>query len=139
MFKNAYPKLTVESINLLISKIQLTPSDLSFALMQQLFNKHSTNLNVEADKLLTFVANFMFNLQKSTTTKTDPALVLKECFDQFLTQLNLNLTELTFANYAILLKTVLKMREAYSKLIFDNIFQQTAKKTVLSSEVINRT
>jgi len=29
---------------------------------------------------------------------------------------------LTFANYAILLKTVLKMREAYSKLIFDGIF-----------------
>jgi len=30
--------------------------------MQQLFNKYSTNQNVEADKLLTFVANYMFNL-----------------------------------------------------------------------------
>jgi hypothetical protein len=62
MIRNAYPKLAADGINLLISKIMLTPTEISFALMMQLFNKHSTNGNVEAEKLLAFVANFMFNL-----------------------------------------------------------------------------
>lgn len=53
--------------------------------------------------------------------------------------MNLHVTELTFANYALLNKTVMKMRQEYSKLIFDSMFHLTANQSALLSEVIERT
>jgi hypothetical protein len=53
--------------------------------------------------------------------------------------MNLHVTELTFVNYALLNKTVMKMRQEYSKLIFDSMFHLTANQSALLSEVIERT
>ena len=77
----------MESVNLLMSKIQPDPKSVSFGLMQQLFNKHSTNGSVEADKLLSFIANYMLNLEKLSKKQADPSTLLKDSFERFLLQL----------------------------------------------------
>lgn len=137
---NAYPKLTVDNINLLISKIQLDPKQISFGLMQQLFNKHSSNSSVEAGKLLTFIANFMINLEKGLKSQADPSTLLKDAFVRFFLQLNLSdVEELTLDQYVSLNKAIIKLRPAYSELIFNSVFHQSPRKTVSKTEIYERT
>lgn len=79
-FQNAYPKIGVELINLIMSKTKLTESEISLSLLDQIVKKFSTNNTNDAKKLLSFVANFMYNLEKRVSDKSDPTIVLEESF-----------------------------------------------------------
>jgi hypothetical protein len=108
--------------------------------MQQLFNKHSTNSSVEADKLLTFIANFMINLEKRFKSQADPSTLLKDAFERYFLQLNLSAAEeLTLAQYVSLNKAIVKLRPTYSELIFNSMFHQSTRKTVFKAEIHERT
>ena len=63
-----------------MSKTKLTESEISLSLLDQIVKKFSTNNTNDAKKLLSFVANFMYNLEKRVSDKSDPTIVLEESF-----------------------------------------------------------
>ena len=84
MFKNAYPKVQIEAVNQLLSNFTDAKGEVSLALMQQFFNKHSKNNSNEAGKLLSFVANMMYNVNSTGGKQTDPAAVIETAFTSYM-------------------------------------------------------